>query len=109
MTVRFHLDEHVPRAIAAALRARGIDVTTTSDAGLGGADDDEHVAFGLANGRVVFTHDDDFLALQSRSVEHAGIAYCHQDARTIGEIVAGLVLIHACMTAEEMRGRVEFL
>src|ERR1700687_3740354 len=101
MTVRYHLDEHVPHAIAAALRGRGIDLTTTVDAGLSGADDDEHLAFGLAEGRVVFTHDDDFLVLHARGIEHAGIAYCHQDARTIGEIVLGLVLIHACMSADE--------
>ncbi|MFI5458618.1 MAG: DUF5615 family PIN-like protein [Isosphaerales bacterium] len=42
--VRFHLDEHVPPAIAAGLRRRGIDVTTTSDAGLAGADDIDHIA-----------------------------------------------------------------
>jgi hypothetical protein len=37
--VRFHLDEHVPPAIAEGLRRRRIDVTTTADAGLRGADD----------------------------------------------------------------------
>ena len=33
-TMRFHLDEHVPHAIAEGLRRRGIDVTTTVEAGL---------------------------------------------------------------------------
>ena len=32
--IRFHLDENVSNAIADGLRQRGIDVTTTSEAGL---------------------------------------------------------------------------
>jgi hypothetical protein len=32
--IRFHLDEHVDPAIAAALHRAGIDVTTTVEAGL---------------------------------------------------------------------------
>jgi hypothetical protein len=46
-TLRFHLDEHVPAAIAAALRRRGIDVTTAADAGLLGATDEDHLAFAI--------------------------------------------------------------
>ena len=30
--IRFHLDEHVPTAVALGLRRRGIDVTTPADA-----------------------------------------------------------------------------
>lgn len=39
MAIRLHLDEHVDHEIATGLRTRGIDVTTTTDAGLLGADD----------------------------------------------------------------------
>jgi len=76
-TIRFHLDEHCPHAIAAGLRRRGIDVTTATDAGLLSAADDAHVVYALAHGRVIFTEDDDYLALDARGVSHAGIAYCH--------------------------------
>lgn len=92
-TIRFHLDEHCPHAIAEGLRRLGIDVTTATDAGLLRAADEDHVAFGLAQGRVIFTEDDDFLSLNARGVPHAGIAYCHQQTRSIGEIIAALVLI----------------
>jgi hypothetical protein len=44
-TIRFHLDEHCDPAIAAGLRRRGIDVTTTLEAGLNGATDEEQVAY----------------------------------------------------------------
>jgi hypothetical protein len=39
-TIRFHLDENCAHSIAAGLRRRGIDVTTTRDAGLLGATDE---------------------------------------------------------------------
>jgi hypothetical protein len=44
--MRFHLDEHVDFAIARGLRRRGIDVTTTVDAGLRTASDLRHIEFG---------------------------------------------------------------
>jgi hypothetical protein len=107
--IRFHLDEHIPTAIAVGLRRRGIDVTTTADAALSGADDEDHVSFGLSQDRVIVTHDDDFLVLHSRGVRHAGIAYCHQGSRSIGELLRSLLLIHECLTPEQMEGRLEFL
>jgi len=54
-TIRFHLDENVPSAVAEGLRRRGIDVTTTPDAGLMGATDEVQASFALAEGRVIFT------------------------------------------------------
>jgi predicted nuclease of predicted toxin-antitoxin system len=108
-TIRFHLDEHVSPAVASGLRHLAIDVTTTQDAGLLGASDDAHIAFALAQGRVTFTQDDDFLALSSQGVEHAGIAYCRQHSRSIDEIIHGLEMIHGVYEADEMRNRVEFI
>ena len=107
--VRFHLDEHVAPAIAAGLRRRGIDVTTTSDAGLGGADDVDHIAFALTNLRVICTNDEDYLILNDQRVQHAGIVYCRQGTRSIGQIIRFLTLLHACLSAEEMEGNVEFV
>jgi predicted nuclease of predicted toxin-antitoxin system len=57
-TIRFHLDEHVPHAVAHGLRRLGVDVTTTTDAGLIGAGDPEQVAYAIADGRVIFSEDD---------------------------------------------------
>ena len=73
--IRYHLDENVHGAVANGLRLRGIDVTTASDAALLGASDAEHVAFARSQGRVIVTHDDDFLRLHAESIEHAGIVY----------------------------------
>ncbi len=61
--MRFHLDEHVDHAVAHGLRQRGIDVTTTTDAGLLGVSDEHHLEHALAASRVIFTQDADFLRL----------------------------------------------
>jgi predicted nuclease of predicted toxin-antitoxin system len=108
-TIRYHLEEHVDFAVAEALRRRGIDVTTTADAGLISADDRNHIDFAIANGRAIFTNDSDFLRLHDQGVEHPGIVYCHQQSRSIGEIVRALELIWEVLEAEEMRNRVEFI
>jgi predicted nuclease of predicted toxin-antitoxin system len=92
-TIRYPLDEHYATALAEGLRRRGINVTTTVEAGLPGATDQEHIAFALREGRVIFTEDEDYLVLHASGIPHAGIAYCHQGTRTIGEILRGLVLI----------------
>lgn len=108
-TIRFHLDEDVDPAIAEGLRRRGIDVTTSQEVGLLGAPDPIQLAHATAEGRVLFTHDDDHLTLSSQGVEHAGIAYCHRLKRSIGEILDGLVLIWELCEPEEMKNRVEFI
>ncbi len=107
--IRYHLDESVRAAVAVGLRSHGIDVTTTVEAGLLGATDEEQLAFTLTKGRVIVTHDDDFLALARRGTDHGGICYCHQQQHPIGKLLQILLVVHACCTPEEMRGHVEFL
>jgi hypothetical protein len=109
MEIRFHLDEHVHGAIANGLALRGIGVTTTADAGLLGARDQEHLALALAEHRVIVTGDDDYLRLHSQGVAHAGIAYYQPRSRTIGQVVHGLVRLWRSRTAEDMIGQIEFL
>ena len=101
--IRWHLDEQVDRAIAQGLKQRGIDVTTTPEVGLLGAADEEQLTFAIAQERVIFTHDEDFLIL------HSGIAYCHQNSRSIGEIVRGLILISEVLEPLDMHNHVEFI
>ena len=107
--IRFHLDEHVATAVATGLRIRGVDVTTTAEAGLIGAGDQQQVAFARQQRRVLVTHDDDFLSRAAAGMEHWGICYSHQQSRTVRELVEMLFLLHECYTEEDMQGRVEFL
>jgi hypothetical protein len=102
-TIRFHLNENCANAIAEGLRRHGIDVTTTPEVGLIGATDEAQRAHALAEGRVIFTQDQDFLAMNAAGVRHAGIAYCHQGKRTIGQIILGLTQIWELMEPAETK------
>jgi hypothetical protein len=108
-TIRFHLDECCDPAVAAGLRRRGIDVTTTPDVGLLHAEDEEQAVYGLAENRVVVTHDTDFLALHATGIHHAGIAFSQKDTLGIGEVIRRLVLIWEIYEPDEIANRVEFL
>jgi Domain of unknown function (DUF5615) len=108
-TIRFHLDEDTDSGIAAGLRRHGIDVTTSQEMGLLGVVDTEQLSHAHSDGRVLFTHDSDHLTLSAWGNEHSGIAYCHQRKRSLGEIIAGLVLIWEVLEPDEIRGRVEFI
>ncbi len=108
MAIRFHLDENVSGTVGSALRRRGIDVTTSADAGLIGAEDHEQLRFAVSEDRVIVTHDDDFTRLHAEGVVHAGICYCHKDKHSIGDLVRLLMLVHECFTEDEMRGHFEF-
>jgi predicted nuclease of predicted toxin-antitoxin system len=107
--IRFHLDEHMANLVASALRQFGFDVTTPLDAGLVSADDASHLEFALSEGRVMATHDDDFLRLLNEGAEHAGIAFCHANKYTSSELLFALRLLGTCFTEDEIRGRVEYL
>jgi predicted nuclease of predicted toxin-antitoxin system len=107
--LRFHLDENVDHALAEALSRRGIDVTIPVEVGLSGVSDEEHLVFTFREGRVIITHDADFLRLASQNMQHAGIVYCHFGARTIGEMLRGLLLLSEFYGLDDMRGNIEYL
>jgi len=103
------MDEHVDDAVADGLRRRGIDATTTSDAGLRGADDLAHVTFANSEVRVIVTSDTDFLLLHDLGTCHPGIAFWRQRSRTIGDAIRGLTLLWEVLEPEEMRNQIEYL
>jgi len=107
--IRLHLDENVDPDIARALRHYGIDVSTTQSAGLRTQSDVVQLDFIRREGRVIMTHDTDFLHIASTTHDHPGIVYCSKTARSVGEIIRGLILIYEVLTLEEMRGQVEYL
>ena len=107
--LRFHLDESVSSAVAAGLRRRGIDVTTSTDSGLRRAKDEVQLEFARSQGRVLVAHDSDFLELNAAGASHTGIAYCHPRARTVGQIIRALETMNALLEPEHMIGRVQFI
>lgn len=107
--IRFHLDENISLAIAHGLRRRGVDVTTTPEENLIGKLDKEQLAFAIAQKRVIFTQDTNFLRFHQQDIYHYGIVYCQQKSRSIGEIVQGLVLLWQVLEVEEMINHLEYL
>jgi predicted nuclease of predicted toxin-antitoxin system len=107
--LRFHLDENVDHAIARGLRLRGLDTTTSTEAGLVGASDESQLSFSLREMRVIITHDDDLLALHAQGVPHAGVAFGTLRTRTIGQMVLRLSALSRHFDPPDMLGRVEFL
>jgi predicted nuclease of predicted toxin-antitoxin system len=107
--IRFHCDENIDPAIADGLRRRGIEVTMPADVGLVGASDDDHLTFAAREQRVIVTHDEDFLALAHSGVAHCGLACCHTQSRSIGQILGALLLIYDCLDPADMRDHIEFL
>ena len=104
----FLSDEHIPKAVAVGLRARGIDAATPAEAGQLGASDAALMAFAQAQGRVLITADPDHLRLHAAGVRHAGLLFVPPDAG-IALLIGGAMLIAEVLTAEEMASRVEFL
>ncbi|MHC5729580.1 MAG: DUF5615 family PIN-like protein [Nostoc sp.] len=107
--IRFHLDENVDPDIALALRRSGIDVTTSQEANLLAVSDTIQLDFARTQSRILVTHDDDFLILNSQGIDHIGIVYCQKDAKPIGYIIRMLILLYEVAAPEELRGRVEYL
>ena len=106
--IRYLTDEHVPSAVVKGLRARGVDVTTASEARVLGAPDASLLAHARAEGTVLITYDPDFLRLHAAGTPHAGIVYGTPDM-SIGVVIGGVLLIAEVLDADEMDNHVEFL
>src|SRR4051812_15298821 len=97
MGIAFYMDENIDGAIAQGLRRRGVDVITIQEDGLMSASDPVMLDRALALGRIVFTHDDDFLRetqrRQATGESFAGVAYAHLQGPGIGRCIADLELM----------------
>jgi len=108
-----YIDHNVPPAIAAGLRRRGIDVITCLDDGTTTLDDDLLLDRTTSLGRVLFTQDEDLLAIAQRRQQtgrdFSGVAYAHQLKITIGQAINDLELLANVYEPDDMRNRVEYL
>lgn len=113
MPLPLYTDVHVPAAITAGLRLRGIDVLTSQEDGSNRWTDDRLLQRSTALQRVFFSQDDDLLRLASRWLEEgiyfSGVVYAHQLSAGIGRLVQDLELVLTCMTREEMACRLFYL
>ena len=113
MAIALYMDHHVPRAIAVALRARGVDVLAAYEDNASRMDDPALLDRAGALGRVLFTRDRDFLVeahrRQSTGNDFVGIVYAHQEHVSIGQCIQDLELIAQACSPDDLRNRVEYL
>jgi Domain of unknown function (DUF5615) len=106
MPATLYADENVPRALVEALRRLGHDVLTCAEAGNAGRGipDEEVLRFATQHGRAVLTMNRrDFIRLDRRIRDHAGIVACTADPDCEGQAQR----IHDAVTAEgDLRGKV---
>jgi len=108
-----YMDHHVHAGITAGLRRRGVDVLTAAQDGASDWDDEPLLERAGELGRVLFTQDDDLLAITHAWLkggrDFSGLVYGHQLALTVGQAVRDLELMARVLNPEEMRNRIEFL
>lgn len=107
--LRYYLDEHMRPAIAEQLRARGIDVETTVEAGRAhqGHSDTSQLRYSTQVGRVLVTEDSDFVRLSQVLQPHAGVVYFPVQLG-IGACVEYLELLALTTAPEEMRDQLVY-
>jgi hypothetical protein len=113
--IRLYVDEDASEtAVIAGLRARGVDLLTTIEAGKSGASDAEQLGFATEQGRVIYTFNvDDFARLHRDILQHgrshAGIVVIPEQRYSIGDKIRSLAAFAHSFTAESMVDRMEFL
>jgi hypothetical protein len=101
-------------ALVRALRARGVDVATATEAGMIDRPDADHLDFASRNERVLFSFNvRDFYQLHmgypAQGKSHAGIIVGRQQRYGIGEQMRRLLRIEAAKSAASMLNQLEFL
>ena len=108
-----YLDVHVPAAIAAELRRRGVDVLTAQEDNSAELEDDALLLRAGSLGRLLFTQDIRFKALaenwQRSARPLAGLVFGHQLHGSIGQYIRDLELIAKASEPADWVGQVEQL
>ena len=113
--IRLYLDEDsMHRGLVAALRARGVDVMTASEAGMVNRSDEDHLRWATKQGRVLYSFNmGDYSSLHRQWLAagevHGGIILAAQQRHTIGEELRRLLRLINESTPAGMRGALEYL
>ena len=113
--IPLYLDEDcMDRDLVAALRARGVDVLTATDAEMIQRSDTEHLDYATSQGRVLYTFNrGDFDQLHtsylSTGKKHASIILALQQQYSIGSQMRQLLEILATNSLATMQNTVVFL
>ena len=115
MRASLYLDEDtMATALVVALRARGADVETVSDAGLRGKDDKTQLEWAASNKRTLYTFNvADFCKLHreylDHGAEHAGIIVVPRQRYDVKQQIRLLLNVLNGKSAQELRNQLHFL
>lgn len=110
--ISLYLDEHVQFALREALKARGVQILTTQEAGNIGRDDVSQLIFASENDRVMFSYNKRHFAKlhyewMARKRPHGGIIL--SDQFPVGIVLRRLMKLYFSLTSEDMKNRLEYL
>ncbi|MEG4283357.1 DUF5615 family PIN-like protein [Microcoleus sp. A006_D1] len=113
MSINLYMDENVPLPVTEGLRRRDVDVLRVQDDGRKGMPDPIILDRAAELQRVVFTQDEDFLAIANRrqqeEVNFAGVIYAHQQSVTVGDSIRDLEIIAKVNEPEDLANCVQYL
>ncbi|MBE9070342.1 DUF5615 family PIN-like protein [Leptolyngbya cf. ectocarpi LEGE 11479] len=113
MSVALYMDENVPRQITTGLRLRSIDVLTVQEDSRAGIADPEVLDRATKLKRILFSRDDDLLAIANQRQQQGqffyGIIYSHPQRSSIGDCIRNLELIAAVCDVEDCLNQVQYL
>lgn len=102
---RLYSNENFPKEVVIALRQKGHDVLTASEAGNANAaiPDEQVIAYAIQTERTLLTINRwDFVRLHKENTTHLGIVVCTQDTDTTGQAQR----IHEAIEREsDLRGK----
>jgi hypothetical protein len=110
--ISLYLDEHVQFALREALKARGVNILTTQEAGNIGKDDIDQLIFASENNRVFFSYNRRHFAKlhyewMTRKKPHGGIIL--SDQLPVGIVLRRLMKLYFSLTSDDMKNRLEYL
>lgn len=106
MSLALYFDHNMQAAVAAALQERGVDLLTAQEDGYAEKPDIEVLQRATELGRVVVTHDHDFLRLTQERLaagqHQSGLLFCQLAGVSIGTLIAELELAAKTLTPAEI-------
>jgi hypothetical protein len=110
--ISLYLDEDIQLALAEALRARGVDVLTTQEAGNIGLTDSGQLMFAAGGRRSLFSYNKRHFARihhgwMSTERFHGGIIL--SDQLPVGTVLRRLMRLYFSLTSHDMKNRLEYL
>ncbi len=113
--IRLYVDEDASETkVILGLRARGIDLVTTVEAGRLGVSDQEQLEFAIHGRRVLYTFNaKDFARLHREFLangrSHSGIFVIPEQRYSVGEKIRRIATFLHAGTAESMTDQIAFL